>query len=199
MISIASIVEGEGEVEALPVLLRRLHEWRPGPAYPNPLHPIRVKRNRFLNREDEFRRMLLLAEKQCGENGWLLILLDADDDCPVSLAADIAKRAKEYIPHVRLSVVLAKREYEAWFIAAARSLDGIRGFHCPNELGTDPESKRDAKGWISTHMSSRSYGEVLDQSAFSARFDFQLAFDNSRSFRKLCKEWQVNITHMDGD
>ncbi|AZI30746.1 hypothetical protein EHO76_15580 [Bordetella pertussis] len=29
MIQIASIVEGDGEVAALPVLLRRLNEWRP--------------------------------------------------------------------------------------------------------------------------------------------------------------------------
>ena len=52
MIQIASIVEGDGEVTALPVLLRRLAaEWHPAvPA--NPLPPIRVRRDKFLNRED---------------------------------------------------------------------------------------------------------------------------------------------------
>lgn len=54
MIQIASIVEGDGEVAALPVLLRRLNEWRPGNCYAQVLQPIRVHRDRFLNREDEF-------------------------------------------------------------------------------------------------------------------------------------------------
>ncbi|CAM3698717.1 Uncharacterised protein [Bordetella pertussis] len=48
-------------------------------------------------------------------------------------------------------------------------------------------------------MESGTYSEVLDQPAFTAHFDLQQAFDNSRSFRKLCKEWQVNVVDVDGD
>ena len=56
MISVASIVEGDGEVAALPILLRRLaHEMDPVTQI-NPLPPIRVRRDKFLNKEDEFRR-----------------------------------------------------------------------------------------------------------------------------------------------
>lgn len=193
MISIASIVEGDGEVAALPVLLRRLNEWRPGQYYADALPPIRVHRDRFLNRDDEFRKQLLLAAAKCGDQGWILVLLDADDDCPVTLAAKVYQRARQYVPHRNLSVVLAKREYEAWFLAAARSLDGHRGFRCPHETPVDAETPRDAKGWLRRHMGSGTYSEVLDQPAFTARFDLQQAFENSRSFRKLCKEWQVNI------
>ena len=43
------------------------------------------------------------------------------------------------------------------------------------------------------HMQGTSYKEVLDQPAFTAQFDLQQAFDNSRSFRKLRKEWQMHI------
>ncbi|MFO1432816.1 MAG: hypothetical protein U1F76_22300 [Candidatus Competibacteraceae bacterium] len=39
-------------------------------------------------------------------------------------------------------------------------------------------------------MKGGSYGETTDQPAFSARFDLQQAFDGSRSFRKLCAEWE---------
>lgn len=196
MISIASIVEGHGEVDALPVLLRRLNEWRPGPHYAQVLPPIRVHRDRFLNREEELRKQLLLAAAKCGEQGWILVVLDADDDCPVSLAAKVRQRAKRYVPHRRLSVVLAKREYEAWLVAAARSLDGRRGFRCPEGTPADAEAPRDAKGWLRQNMEGGVYSEVLDQPAFTAHFDLQQAFENSRSFRKLCKEWQVNIVDM---
>lgn len=194
MTCIASIVEGDGEVAALPILLRRLRdELMPGDRFAVPLPPIRVHRDRFLNRDDEFRKQLLLAAAKSGEQGWILVVLDADDDCPATLAAELCERAKQYVSHRRLSVVMANREYEAWFIAAARSLDGHRGFRCPKGDLVDAEIPRDAKGWVRQHMQGGTYSEVLDQPAFTARFDLRQALDNSRSFRKLCKEWELNI------
>lgn len=192
MIAIASIVEGDGEVSALPVLLRRLSDWLPASEYPQPLPPIRVRRDRFLNRDDEFRKQLLLAANKCGEQGWILVVLDADDDCPATLAATVYQRAQQYVAHRRLSVVIANREFEAWFIAAARSLDGYRGFHVP-QVVVDAEVPRDAKGWLRRHIDGGVYSEVLDQPAFAAAIDLEQAFDNSRSFRKLCKEWQTHV------
>jgi hypothetical protein len=200
MIRIASIVEGDGEVKALPILLRRLRdEWQAGASFAEPLTPIRVHRDRFLNRDDEFRKQLLLAASKCGEQGWILVVLDADDDCPATLAETVRQRAMQYVSHRRLSVVIAKREYEAWFIAAARSLHEHRGFRCPHEPIADAETPRDAKGWMRRNMTGGTYSEVLDQPAFTAHFDLQQAFDNSRSFRKLCKEWQVNVVDVRGD
>lgn len=196
MIQIASIVEGHGEVGALPVLLRRMNQWRSSTQIAQPLRPIRVHRDRFLNREDEFRRQLLLAAAKCGEQGWILILLDADDDCPVTLAVKVCRRAAEHLAHRRYSVVIANREFEAWFIAAARSLDGSRGFGYPDGAIIDAETPRDAKGWMSQNMLTGTYSEVLDQPAFAACIDLQQAFDNSRSFRKFCKEWDNNVVIM---
>lgn len=194
MIPVASIVEGDGEVSALPILLRRLAtEWKPSVAV-NLLPPIRVRRDKFLNKNDEFRRQLLLAAAKSGEDGWILILLDADDDCPKVRASQIYDDAQQYIPHRRLSVVLAKREFEAWFIAAAHSLQGVRGFSLSPDEVIEAEIPRNAKGWIREHMQGGTYSEILDQPAFSARIDLQQAFDNSRSFRKLCKEWQTHVS-----
>ena len=187
---VASIVEGQGEVAALPVLLRRLRRWQTPDAHAEIMTPIRVHRDRFLNRDREFQRHLYLAAKKSGNDGWILILLDADDDCPAELAPQILDRAKAQIPHCRISVVLANREYEAWFIAAAQSLHGHRGFVFDPECETlDAEGPRDAKGWFKLGMTSGAYGEATDQRAFSALFDLQQAYNASRSFRKLCKEW----------
>lgn len=194
MIQIASIVEGDGEVSALPVLLRRLaSEWGAAVAV-NPLQPIRVRRDKFLNKDEEFRRQLLLAAAKSGEGGWILIVLDADDDCPAELGKEIYDRAQQHVPHRRLSVVLANREFEAWFIAAAQSLHGVRGFFSHPDEGVQAEVPRNAKGWMRERMQSGSYSEILDQPAFAACIDLQQAFDNSRSFRKLCKEWQLHVS-----
>lgn len=191
---VAAIVEGDGEVAALPVLLRRVGEWRTPDSYTQILPPIRVHRDRFLNRDEEFRRFLLLAAAKCGEDGWILILLDADDDCPAERGPQILERAQRIVPHRRVSVVLANREYEAWFIAAAESLDGQRGFTFDPLDAINAETPRDAKGWIKARMVSRSYGETTDQAAFSAVMNLQQAFDRSRSFRKLCAEWSRQAT-----
>lgn len=190
MTNVTAIVEGDGEVAALPILLRRINQWLTPEVYVDVGYPIRVRRDRFINREDEFRRHLSLAAGKCGENGWVLMLFDADDDCPATMAGEILQRAKGIVPHRNVSVVLANREYEAWFIAAAESLQGHRGFHFDPADNIHPERPRDAKGWIRERKADRSYGETTDQPAFTALIDLQQAFDRSRSFRKLCTEWQ---------
>lgn len=189
---IASIVEGHGEAIALPILLRRLGEWLTPEIFVDVLTPIRVHRDRFIHREEEFQRHLQLAAAKCGENGWILVLLDADDDCPAELGASLLNRARVQVPHRRLSVVFAKREYESWFIAAAESLNGHRGFVVEAGDSTEAETPRNAKGWIKSRMADRSYGETTDQPGFSARMDLSLAGARSRSFRKLVTEWQRN-------
>ncbi len=191
---VASIVEGDGEVVALPILLRRLGEWRTPGSFVQLLTPIRVRRDRFLNRDEEFSRYVQLAAAKCEEDGWILVVLDADDDCPAELGADILGRAQTCAPHRQISVVLANREYEAWFIAAAQSLDGQRGFNFDSADVVEPETPRDAKGWINAHMGSRVYGETTDQPAFSALLDLHQAYKGSRSFRKLCEEWSRHAT-----
>lgn len=190
---VSCIVEGDGEVAALPILLRRLTAWRTPEQYCDVQLPIRVRRDRFLNRDEEFRRHLLLAAGKCGRNGWILVLLDADDDCPATLGMEILERARAYLPHRKVSVVLANREYEAWFIAAAESLHGHRGFVLDTGNASDPEKLRNAKGWVNARMTSNSYGETTDQPAFTAQMDLQQVFDHSRSFRKLCSEWDSQV------
>lgn len=186
---VVAIVEGDGEVSALPVLLRRVASWRSPDVFVELPPPIRVRRDRFLNRDDEFRRFLLLAAAKCEDPGRILIVLDADDDCPAALGPAIAARAGAVVPHRHVSVILANREYEAWFIAAAASLHGFRGFRFDETRPVEAEVPRDAKGWVRDRMVHRSYSEATDQAAFSSLIDLEAAFANSRSFRKLCAEW----------
>ena len=189
---VSCIVEGDGEVAALPVLLRRLTDhFGAGKWIDIPL-PIRVKRDRFLNRDGEFERFLLLAATKAGD-GRVLVLLDADDDCPVELARSISERASALIDPDRLAVVIAVREFEGWFIAAADHLDGTRGFRFAGNLPVDPENIRGAKEWLSERIDAGRYHEVADQPAFCARLRIDVAEDRSRSFRKLCDEWRLIV------
>ena len=190
---VASVVEGDGEVAALPVLLRRLCAWLSPDVPVTVSQPIRVRRDRFLNRDEEFRRHLLLAAAKSGEDGWILVLLDADDDCPAQLGPQILEQARRVVPHRSVSVVLANREYEGWFLAAAISLHGQRGFAFDNPPNFEPERVRNAKGWLGERIAGGQYRETTDQPAFSARMDLKLAFELSRSFRKLCSEWSKQM------
>lgn len=192
MITVSSIVEGDGEVGALPVLLRRLAAELPPQTAINITKPIRVRRDRFLNRDDEFQRYLHLAASECGSDGWILVLLDADDDCPAHRSREILAKAQKIIS-CRISIVLANREYEAWFIASTASINGKRGFILNGVSPSDPDSIRNAKGWITDHMPKGRYREITDQPAFSDSIDIDVAQKNSRSFKKLCDEWKKNM------
>src|SRR6266545_5835080 len=75
---------------------------------------------------------------------------------------------------LRTAVVIANREKEAWYLAAIESLRGSRGIPEDALTPADPEAIRGAKGWLARAM-GRSYSEVTDQPALSARFDLDLA------------------------
>lgn len=197
MTTVVSIVEGDGEVAALPVLLRRVGEWLTPERFFVIVPPIRVRRDRFLNKDEEFKRTLALAAAKCNEDGWILILLDADDDCPAQFGQTVLRRAQECITHRRVSVVFANREYEAWFVGAASSLDGKRGFAFLGKDSDRCDSIRGAKEWMSQHIPAGRYREITDQPAFSALVDLNLVHENSRSFKKLCAEWVKNM-HSEG-
>jgi hypothetical protein len=187
---LACIVEGDGEVQALPVLIRRIAEWQATGRSLVVDRPIRVRRDRFLRREDEFRRTLLLAQAKASTDGAILLLLDADDDCPAVDAPALQARCAQHVPGARLQVVFAMHEFESWFLAAAASLDGVRGFQAPEGPVVDPEGPRDAKGWVSRHIGQGGYSPVHDQAAFTARLDLDAAYSASRSFRRLVSAWR---------
>ena len=113
MAKIVAIVEGDGEVEAVPVLLRRIGA-EVSPLVPLAVsRPIRVRRHRIV-KEGELERYVALAAARAGDGGRLMILLDANGDCPAEFAPIILQRACATCPNLRVEVVLAKCEYESW-------------------------------------------------------------------------------------
>ena len=191
---IVTIVEGHGEVAAVPILLRRIA----GVVSPETVleipRPIRVPRNTVV-RADELERAIGLAAARAGTNGCILVLLDADDDCPAELAPRLLERAVEARPDRDIRVVLAKTEYEAWFLAAAASLAGRHGIDAAVTPPDDPEAIRDAKGWLSARMpAGQPYRETIHQESLSAVVDLGLA-RAAPSFDKLWRDVSHLILH----
>ena len=180
---IQPIVEGHGDVTALPVLLRRFRDdaevWDVDIGT-----PIRRPRSRLVG-EAGVRQAVRLAvvHPDCGA---VLILFDGDDDCPAEMGATVQAWAEAASNGTPCRVVLAHREYEAWFLAAIESLRDHRGVRMDAEPHPTPESPRGAKEQLEARMRlGATYLETTDQPAFSALFSLPDAYRRSRSFRKL--------------
>jgi len=196
-VNIQPIVEGHGDVAALPVLLRRLVEeagtWHVGVGA-----PIRRPRSRLVE-EAGVKQAVRLARVQpnCGA---VLMLLDGDSDCPADLGPTVQTWATAAADGTPCHVVLAHREYEAWFLAAIESLRGCRGVRPDADPHPAPESPRGAKEQLEARMQpGASYLETTDQPAFSARFSLPDAYRRSRSFRKLADSFANLVRAMEHD
>ena len=184
---IVCVVEGHGEVFSVPIFLRRIVRMvRPELRLDIP-SPLRQPKQRLL-KEGELERAIELAASKAAPKGAVLVLLDADDECPKELAPQLLKRVRAAAPHVPAAVVIANREYEAWFIAAAESLRGHRDFPASLAAADDPEAIRGAKEWLRGQHSCARYSETVDQPALTAIFDIQLARKRSPSFDKFYRE-----------
>lgn len=184
--SVVPIVEGHAETRSMPVLIRRIMHQQ---GYYNIRieQPVRVKRYQVVKTGELERRVrLAMTRPSCRA---IMIILDADDDCPKDLAPALLARAGCVASNVLISVVLVKRELEAWFIASLESLQGMRGIPINACSPTKPENIRDAKGFINSVMEGdRSYHEVTDQPAFAEKFDLRKTHVSCRSFRRFHKD-----------
>lgn len=188
ILNLACIVEGHGEVEAVPVLLRRLAQESDPTLYLEIRRPFRAGRYKLVKAGELEDRIESLA-RQLPSPRAILVLIDAEDDCPKEMAPELLRRAQQARPDIPSGVVLAKHEFEAWFLAAIESLSGRRGLSDKLPAVADPEAVADAKKWLTRNMpGSRAYAETLDQPALAALFDLQLARKRSDSFDKCCRE-----------
>lgn len=186
MLRLACIVEGHGERESVRTLVQRIvAEQSPG-AYIHVEQPLRIPKSRLL-KIGELERAVELAARRAGANGAIFILLDSDDDCPAELGPQLLRRARAARGDVPIAVTVAKREFEAWFLAAAESLRGRRGLPVDLQAPPNPEEIRGAKEWLADRMTSGSYSETLDQPALTDSFDLNAA-RRADSFDKCWRE-----------
>ena len=191
--NIQPVVEGHGEVAAVPVLLRRLIEeargWEVGVA-----KPIRRPR-RELATEQGVSRAVTLAQAR-PDCGGILLLFDSDDDCPAELGPRVQAWATAASAAMPCAVCMAHREYEAWFLATADSLRDHKAMSADATAHLNPEGPRGAKAELERHMAVNDYKESLHQAAFSAQMCLGVAFRRCRSFRKLVSSFGTLMDRM---
>ena len=187
-LQIAAIVEGDGEVEAVPILLRRyakLAGWD-GRVVIRPV--IRQPASKLL-KPGELERHVELAARKLGGPGGIFVLLDCEDDCPATLGPKLLARVRQARGDLPTSLVLAHREFETWFLGSAESIAGKRNLPTTLQSHQSPETIRGCKEWLSDKMPrSFAYDEVNDQPALTAVFDLNMAKGSCSSLKKCDRE-----------
>lgn len=183
--TVVPVVEGHGDVAATPVLLRRIAQEIVPDGYVEIPQPIRVKRN-LVVKPTELERYVDLAANKGGSDGRVLILLDADEDCPGELGPSLAARAGAARSDRSVAVVVAKVEFETWFVGAVASIADRLNLPADVDVPVDPESIADPKRWLTTRMPpGETYRETRHQASLAALFDMASTRRTCASFDKM--------------
>jgi Domain of unknown function (DUF4276) len=181
------VVEGHGDIEAVPIVVRRIAEQILLPVIVLVTAPLRIPKSRLV-KPGELERAVELAARRVAGGGGVLVVLDSDDDCPAQTGPALLARAASVRNGLPVAVVLAKSEFESWFVAAAESIAGSAGLLVDLQAPPDPESIRGAKEWLTQRMvGTRSYSPTLDQPALARQFDLTMA-RRADSFDKFHRE-----------
>ena len=184
---ILAIVEGHGDARAVPILLRRWFQHRRYRNFETPDLAIRATGSGALKRPHDTEEdlgiesyvMLAAAERPDG----ILVVLDADDECikrrkasRQGLGPELRERARAVAPHIPIEVVIADREYEAWFLAGLAALR--RAAKIPSGEGAGEgewlkniEGLRDCKKPLRSLL-GRPYEETTDQADLTGALPF---------------------------
>jgi hypothetical protein len=198
-------VEGQGDVQAAPILLNRLlSEYGAFDVVFSDPDPFRVGEYSRISKDGfaHWRRFLQAASRRASFGGCLL-LLDGDSQAKVQGLPFCAMRAARLLAAeaqvvgagrlFSVAVVFACMEFESWLIAGVNSLLGRRFSDGRKELPEaiekippDPEAApRDAKGWFGRIMET-GYRPARDQTELTRLVDINLIRkQDMRSFRRL--------------
>lgn len=174
------VVEGPGDMQAVPLLLRRLLHERHQIYDVEVLPPYRY--GNLPKMLKNFVRNVLAAAK---ENAPILWTADCDDGCPIAWV----NQFEEQLPaglQIPIRFALFLREYESMFLAEHNCLISKLALELDTPALPNPETHRDAKGEISRMMpAGAAYKEMVHQPRLTAAMDLDTAIANSRSLRHL--------------
>ncbi|HEY1186120.1 MAG TPA: DUF4276 family protein [Gemmata sp.] len=169
------------------------------------LPPSRCKRDSFLNTEHpEFAAKIEEAVLKLGQQlhrdphgcGMLLVLLDAEADCPATLGPALLAAARGVRSDVDIACVFAKQMFENWIVAGASALEGIHDLPKPLPPRPTPENLSGA-GWLDGHLRrqnrARKYKKTVDAEVFVRAMALQECRDTAPSFDKLCRELEARL------
>ncbi len=191
--SIVAIVEGYGDVKSVPVLLSRILRFMKVYTVHPDQEPIRQKRQGIV-KEGKLEEAIEMAMKKRKNVGAILVLLDADKDCPAKLGPELLRRAK-HATRLPVAVVLAKREFEAWFLGSMESYRGFMGIRADAAAPENPEMVG-AKGRIEGLCQGMQYTPSVHQAEFASRMDVSRCRERCPSFDKLLRDVEALVKAM---
>lgn len=194
--SIACIVEGDGEARAAPILVNRWLARRGFARFFEAMDPaINTKGKSKLVCPLDRQRMLgverfVEAALRADHLAAIVVMLDADDDCPAELGPALLGRAQRVDTSVPLSVVVAKRMYENWILADFASLRArsvLPGAAFYADRG-DPESDSSPKRSLKL-IRGEPYKETTHQALLTAALSLRSGMRRrAPSFDKLFRD-----------
>ena len=170
-----TLVEGHGEVEAVPVLLSRLGQhlgvhipWAATLRWKN----IHLWDTGLGGRGGLSQGLEFLRYKR--NVGGVLVLRDEDDECPRRVAPEIATLIRNLDLPFKTAVTLLHPEYEVLFLPCMHRMQGLGFPTHARWAGANWESRRDIKGWLSNQLPrGRSYKPTTNQKPMTRFIDFE--------------------------
>ncbi len=174
---IAPIVEGHGDIPAIRVLLQMVV---PAADVRKPVRCPKTKMLRLGEQAAEINEAEVLRSAQIALAGTradrktvLLVVFDADEDCPRTLGPAITRLLRGRFPERSIYVAMAIREFENWIVGGIEEL----GVEDPERAGQPKQRLRE--------INSGLYSETVDQPKLTARVNVDRLRQNSPSFRRL--------------
>lgn len=166
------IVEGHGEVDAIPCLCSRILNQLEAWAWHVDPSPIRQPKSQLVV-EAGLERAVTLALKSRKADA-VLVLCDADDDCPAHWSKTAAK---VFAKSCNGGAVMAMREYESWLLSSLVK-EGKSGNRVIEQI-------RDAKGHLEQYV--KGYLPTLHQLQLTRSLEIDTVWRLSDSFDKLVR------------
>lgn len=204
---VAPIVEGQTEQNCDERLLQRIwNELLRGADRLQVLEPFRADRSSLVHADGRAlteavqKAALSLSRRKARDpeaRSLLLILLDAEDDCPARTAPSLLQISRTVLPpEMNVSCVLATRMFENWIVGGASTLAGVNGLPDPLPPRDRFEEIHGAK-WLGRqlrdHNPRRTYKKTADAVPFVQSMSLEECRVNCPSFDKLCRELQWGL------
>ncbi len=179
------IVEGHGEIPAVPILIRNIlaahgiHDVLALPARRHGEYPSIAKK---------FDNVFLAAIKENAPILWVMDFDSKDHDCPVKEAQKLLARADSLRPGWPIRIAFLVKEYETLFlIDEAATRKAFPDIPAKTSFPQEPEKVRGAKEWISKARPSpgSAYKETVHQAKITAHLDLTLLRTRSADFAHL--------------
>jgi hypothetical protein len=174
---IALVVEGPGDREAVPKLLRD-HLAGSGQFAVGVGNPLAAKGRDKLLAEEKLEAFVKQAGRvpdACG----VLVVFDAEDDAACEVGPEALGRASS-ATHLPVRVCVAIRTFENWIAASAETVfDGVDA-----EPLADPEGKG-AMGLIKGGLHPTKYVKTVYQARLASRIDHSVAKERCPSLARL--------------